>query len=246
MNQQVDIHKLDTLTHTAHIPIGALPGALQINRDPYQIDSMRKMQRGLNKVAKYHERLATPFKIGISLACSNLHTTEQYPHTRRSYDPQQIGPLLNQKDAHFYNLQKDPFPIGANVLGNRWHELGAELYDFSDTAKWVNSMDVIITVDSVLAHVAGLLDKPTFLMLPFASDWRWQTNQRSSPWYSSIILYRQYRSGSWIEVAEDIAKDINFRRATLDLLPRCGQEWNVTRSITLTPCLINWKSGFMQ
>lgn len=213
--QVIDIHHMDEFEHTAHIPIGALPGALQLSQDPYQIDAMRNMRRGLKKTGLSDPRLAAPFKVGISLSCSHLHSTEQYPQTRRSCDPQQVGPLLSQQDAHYFNLQKDPFPKGAQALRHRWHELGPELSDFSETASWVNAMDVIVTVDSVLVHVAGLLDKPTFLLLPFVSDWRWQTDPKSNPWYPSVTLYRQPSAGDWSAASAVIAQDINRLRACL-------------------------------
>lgn len=204
----IDVHRMHELVHSAHVPIAALPGLLHV-ADPYQTQAMQDMQQRLSQVPVRDPRTSVPFKVGLSLTCSSLHSTETYPQSRRSCDPAQLAPLARLPEAHCFHIQKDPFPAGAALWGERWHELGEELRDFVDTAAWVNTMDVVVTVDSVLAHVAGLLGKPTCLLLPYVSDWRWQLAPQTNPWYPSVTLYRQPRVGDWTSVFEAVAQDLS-------------------------------------
>jgi ADP-heptose:LPS heptosyltransferase len=76
--------------------------------------------------------------------------------------------------------------------------------EFEGTAALVAELDLIITVDTSIAHLAGALAKPTWVMLPFAPDWRWQTARTDSPWYPTARLFRQPAPGAWDAVVRDI------------------------------------------
>jgi len=79
---------------------------------------------------------------------------------------------------------------------------------FADTAFVVSSMDLIVTVDTAMAHLAGALGKPTMLMLPFKPDWRWMLTRKDSPWYPSMQIYRQPSEGNWEDVIEAVIDDL--------------------------------------
>ena len=81
---------------------------------------------------------------------------------------------------------------------------GDILDDFTDTAALVEQMDLVITVDTSLAHLAGSLGKPVWIMLPFAPDWRWLLGRADSPWYPSARLFRQPAIGDWASVIADV------------------------------------------
>lgn len=72
-----------------------------------------------------------------------------------------------------------------------------DLEDFADTAALISALDLVIAVDTSVAHLAGALGKPTWLMLPFAPDFRWLLKREDSPWYPSLRLFRQQRPGDW-------------------------------------------------
>jgi ADP-heptose:LPS heptosyltransferase len=83
-----------------------------------------------------------------------------------------------------------------------------DLNDFSDTATLVACLDLIISVDTSVAHLAGSLGKETWVLLPFTPDWRWMLDRQDSPWYPSIKLYRQQTVGDWTTVFKEIQKDL--------------------------------------
>ena len=86
-----------------------------------------------------------------------------------------------------------------------------EILGFDKTAGLVESMDLIISIDSGVLHLCGALNKPTWLLLPFRPDFRWLLNRKDSPWYPSMKLYRQTKKNDWDNVIKKVEKDlINF------------------------------------
>jgi len=83
-------------------------------------------------------------------------------------------------------------------------DLSVYIQDFADTAILVRSLDLIITVDTAVAHLAGALAKPTWVLLPFAADWRWLINRTDSAWYPTMRLFRQPQAGDWQNVWQDV------------------------------------------
>ena len=86
--------------------------------------------------------------------------------------------------------------------------LSSLVSNFSDTAYALSHMDLVITVDTALAHLAGALGLPTFLMVPFSSEWRWQLHREDSPWYPTMRIYRQRMPGDWDSVVAQILTDL--------------------------------------
>ena len=84
-------------------------------------------------------------------------------------------------------------------------DLGPEVGDFADTAGLVETLDLVITVDTSMVHLAGALGKATWLLLPYAADWRWLQNRGDSPWYPSVRIFRQPRPGDWAAVMAEVA-----------------------------------------
>ena len=84
-------------------------------------------------------------------------------------------------------------------------DLGPEVGDFADTAGLVEELDLVITVDTSMAHLAGALGKSTWLLLPYAPDWRWLRDRSDSPWYPSVRIFRQPRPGDWPAVMAEVA-----------------------------------------
>lgn len=83
------------------------------------------------------------------------------------------------------------------------------LTDFSETAAVIESLDLVITVDTAVAHLAGALGKPVWIVLPVGADWRWGQHAARTPWYPSARLFRQRRAGSWHEVVDELSTALN-------------------------------------
>lgn len=84
-------------------------------------------------------------------------------------------------------------------------DLGPEVGDFADTAGLVEELDLVITVDTSMVHLAGALGQPVWLLLPYAPDWRWMRERGDSPWYPSVRIFRQPRPGDWAAVMQEVA-----------------------------------------
>ena len=110
---------------------------------------------------------------------------------------------------HYICLQKELRPDEAALCASRHIGFfGDQLHDFADTAALCDCMDLIISVDTSVAHLAAALGKPTWIMLPYRSDWRWMQNRTDTPWYPTATLYRQNAPGAWAEVLERVAWDM--------------------------------------
>ncbi len=125
---------------------------------------------------------------------------------RRSLPPDRLVPLRALPGFHFVSLQKGcPVP-GENLpLTN----LMDEMADFADTAALIANLDLVISVDTAVAHLSAALGKPTWLLDRFDSCWRWLVGRRDSPWYPSMRLYRQPRPGDWDPVLAEVIRDLN-------------------------------------
>lgn len=121
-----------------------------------------------------------------------------------------LAPLLAVEGVRFYALQKGDGrkDLAAVPAASRIVDLGEELADFGDTAAALMQMDLVITTDTSVAHLAGALGRPVWLMLHACPDWRWGCAGRDNAWYPSARLYRQERLGDWSGVARALADDL--------------------------------------
>ena len=127
-------------------------------------------------------------------------TTKHKGDARRSIALKQWLPLL-EMDAEFHSLQKEVRPEDEEVLSTSSIISHREaLHDFSDTAALLANMDLVITVDTSVAHLAGAMGKPVWILLAFDPDFRWLLNRDDSPWYPTARLFRQPAAGDWDSV----------------------------------------------
>ena len=131
---------------------------------------------------------------------------------RRSLAPDRLTPLFGVPGVRFVSLQKGGpgLPDGAPIF-----DAMAEVVDFADTAAIVANLDVVIAVDTAVAHLAGVLGRPVFMLDRFDPDWRWMTGRRDSPWYPSLTIYRQPSPGDWESVLAEVTGDLARGRALL-------------------------------
>lgn len=124
--------------------------------------------------------------------------------------PLELFKVLAHRDISFYNIQKyDEQNEGAYPPKElRWVNLVDKIADFSDTAAIIEEMDLVITVCTANAHLAGALGKPVWIMLLYDADWRWLKDRADSPWYPTARLFRQSRSKDWTSVLAEIKKEL--------------------------------------
>jgi ADP-heptose:LPS heptosyltransferase len=87
-------------------------------------------------------------------------------------------------------------------------QLGCDLHDFGDTAAVIDHLDLVISVDTSVAHLAGAMGKPVWVLLPRSAEWRWLLDRGDSPWYPTMRLFRQKTWGGWADVMDRIAAEI--------------------------------------
>jgi ADP-heptose:LPS heptosyltransferase len=121
--------------------------------------------------------------------------------------------LFKLKGTSWYSLQagEDAKEIKALNLQNSIVDLSQHLKDFSITASIINSLDLVITTDTSVAHLCGAMNKPAWVLVPRPSDWRWMQEGDSTPWYKSLKLFRQKESGSWDNVIAEIENSLKTK-----------------------------------
>ena len=139
------------------------------------------------------------------------------PHNKndrvRSISLAALAPLANVPGVRFYSLQKGPASEQARALpqGMQLTDWSPELHDFADTAALVANLDLVISVDTAVAHLAGAIGKPVWLLIPLSPDFRWLLNRADSPWYPTMRIFRQPARGDWSSVIGHVT---NALRAT--------------------------------
>jgi hypothetical protein len=124
---------------------------------------------------------------------------------RRSMPFERMAPLLEVPGVHFFSLQK----TGAAAPPDRGLiDLMDEMKDFADTAALIANLDLVISVDTAVAHLAAAIGKPVWMLDRSDPCWRWLTDRRDSPWYPTLRIYRQPRAGDWDAVMSACAADL--------------------------------------
>lgn len=137
-------------------------------------------------------------RVGLAWAGSPAHVRDRH----RSLSLEQLAPLRDVEGVRWISLQKGPREDEGRAPPAGWtmENLAPDLRDFGDTAALVDALDLVICVDTSVAHLAGALGKPTWLMLPTPADFRWLETREDSPWYPGMRLFRQRERGNWADV----------------------------------------------
>ncbi|MGA8358316.1 MAG: tetratricopeptide repeat-containing glycosyltransferase family protein [Xanthobacteraceae bacterium] len=137
-------------------------------------------------------------RIGLGWSGDPSHSNDR----NRSIALDRLLPLLTEVDATFVSVQQEVRDGDAAVLqsSSDIRHFGAELKDFSDTAALISNLDLVISVDTSVAHLAGALAKPVWILLTFLPDWRWLLDREDSPWYPTARLFRQDDTRTWDDV----------------------------------------------
>jgi ADP-heptose:LPS heptosyltransferase len=124
----------------------------------------------------------------------------------------QLEPVARVPGVRLFSLQKNFGLDQLQEVRDRFvvTEIGSRLHDLADTAAAMRNLDLIISVDSSPAHLAGAIGATVWLVLPFVSDWRWMTDREDTPWYPTMRLIRQRRFGDWNELFTRVAHDLSL------------------------------------
>ena len=162
------------------------------------------------RLSRWHQRLpASGLKVGLVWKGSALHSND---HNRSLSSLSLLAPLWSVPGVNFISLQKGQGeeeaaapPAGQPIL-----HLGSDIVDFADAAAIVAQLDLVICIDTAIAHLAGALNKPCWVLLPATgADWRWLRDRPDSPWYPNVIrLFRQTKPGDWSATIEDVARSL--------------------------------------
>ena len=142
------------------------------------------------------------FKIGICWSGNSKNPND----SERSINFESFKFLTNFFEVKLVSLQKGK--ASKELNDERVIDFTNELNNFSDTASLIKNLDLIISVDTAVAHLAGALGKPTWLLLPIIPDWRWLLGRKDTPWYPTIRLFRQQNKGEWEDVFNRVKKEL--------------------------------------
>jgi tetratricopeptide (TPR) repeat protein len=196
-------------------PLMSLPLAFKTTLDTIPAGP-RYLQCGDDKrIARWHTLLGTRNRPRVGLAWSGNANNPVDP--RRSFH---LADWVNKlpREFQYVCVQKDVRPTDLEPLAaNPWiSRFDAELQDFSATAALCECLDLVVSVDTSVAHLSGALGRPTWILLPLNPDWRWLSDRDDSPWYPTAKLYRQRSSGDWQGVFDRIAADLRQRFSRQD------------------------------
>ncbi|MHB8285849.1 MAG: tetratricopeptide repeat protein [Caulobacteraceae bacterium] len=193
-----------------HCPMMSLPVLIETAPDPVA-NAAPYLHADPVRTAAWAERLADLPGLKVGVVWAGGYRPEQPTlgavNKRRSMTLAALAPLAAIPGVSLISLQKGgPAEQVADLPdGMVVHDFTDELNDFSDTAALVQALDLVISVDTAVAHLAGGLGKPVWLMNRFDSCWRWLTDRRDSPWYPTLTLFGQPAPGDWNAVVADIA-----------------------------------------
>jgi tetratricopeptide (TPR) repeat protein len=145
-------------------------------------------------------------RVGLCWAGTSLHVNNR----NRSIALPQFARLFSVSGVDFVSLQKEIAEADASILCDHGVvQFGEELEDFADTAAVIATLDLVITVDTSVAHLAGAMGKATAVLIPFASDFRWLRDRTDSPWYPTLRLFRQSAIGDWAAPLDRLHQELS-------------------------------------
>jgi tetratricopeptide (TPR) repeat protein len=190
-----------------HCPLLCLPMIFDTNLDtiPANIPYIRADDL---LVKKWKEKIGdtSSVKVGVIWRGNPVHKRDR----ERSIPFEQLAPLAEVGGVSFYSLQKREIfeQLRPPSCGLTLIDFMDEVRDFSDTAALIENLDLVISVDTSVAHLAGAMGKPVWALIQFSPDWRWLLEREDSPWYPTMRLFRQKTRGDWSKVIERIGQEL--------------------------------------
>jgi tetratricopeptide (TPR) repeat protein len=197
-----------------HIPTCSLPLAFGTRLDTIPADIPYLPAPPSSRVQAWEDRLEDrlrdrfgprrALRVGLVWSGRPTHANDH----NRSIPLPMLSRILDV-DAAFISLQKDPRPADRAVLAQTGIvDLTSHLTDFAETAALVSCLDLVISVDTSVVHLAGALGRPVWTLLPYAPDWRWLLDRDDSPWYPTMRLFRQTAARDWADVLDRVHAEL--------------------------------------
>ncbi|MDB5288953.1 MAG: glycosyltransferase, partial [Phycisphaerales bacterium] len=179
---------------------------------PYLLPDRRLADQWRSRMPADHDLL----KVGLVWA------GRAYPDPGRSIPPELLAPLGQVSGVWMCSLQRYESPeVRPPALPDmKLIDWTADLEDLADTAALIWGLDLVITVDTVVAHLAGAMGKRVWVLLQFAPDWRWLLDRPDCPWYPKMRLFRQPKPGDWQSAVRDVARELESLAASFPLEPK--------------------------
>jgi tetratricopeptide (TPR) repeat protein len=188
--------------YNVHAPLMSLPALLgtEIDTIPREIPYLAAEPA---VAAAWRDRLASfeGLRVGLAWAGNPRHANDR----NRSMPASVLQPLVHAGGATFFSLQVGSAAQDLDgFAGGSVHDLAPQIGDFADTAAIVANLDLVVSVDTAVAHLAGALGRPVWLLLPFVGEWRWLLDREDTPWYPTMRLFRQRAPGDWSGVVDRV------------------------------------------
>jgi len=190
-----------------YVPLLDVPGLLGIRPDKGPL-SFPYLSPDRNRLGQWDKSLnSNSFKVGLVWSGNPKHHNDK----NRSCPLCEMIKICSHNDAQYFSLQKEICEADRAIIehSKKIIQLGEFFHDFGDTAAAIACLDLVITVDTSVAHLAGAMGRSTWVLLPYLPDWRWMLNRSDSPWYSTIRLFRQPKKGDWQSVIDLVQKALS-------------------------------------
>jgi len=190
-----------------HCPMSSLPLAFATRLDSIPPGVSYLPAPTESRVQAWENRLGSHRRLRVGLVWSG--NPNHRNDSNRSIPLRKLSRILDA-DATFISLQKDPRPDDKAALPEFTGivDLTADLTDFAETAALLRCLDLVITVDTSVAHLAGAMGCPTWILLPYNPDWRWLLDRDDSPWYPTIRLFRQPKPRDYDSVIDRVGAEL--------------------------------------
>jgi protein O-GlcNAc transferase len=186
-----------------YMPLCSLPGIFKTRLETIPAD-IPYLHPNPDKINQWRHRFsAGGVKVGLVWQGSRVDPN-------RSIDPALFSPLADKRHISLYGLQKDAAQSESIIADMRILNLGDDFKDFTDTAGAIANLDLVISIDTSVAHLAGAMGKPVWVLLPHVADWRWFLDRTDSPWYPTMRLFRQTAKGDWHEVIRCVLAELKM------------------------------------
>jgi len=213
----------NSIKYDTHAQIMSLPRILNTTNNTIP-NEMNYLYANPKLEEEWKEKLSQDknFKVGLCWHVDPIHEKDKSPWSIRSITLKQFKPFAKLNGVSFYSLQKfkDYKPLMNLPKGLLLKTFGEDFDEkngaFMDSAAIIKNLDLVITVDTCIAHLAGALNKPVWMFLPYSPDCRWYLKRTDTPWYPTMKLYRQSKPNDWKNAIKKVASDLSkeIKRAT--------------------------------
>jgi tetratricopeptide (TPR) repeat protein len=202
-----------------HVPLMSLPLAFgtTLRTIPANIPYLRADAARVKSWQSRVTSAVTPgnrLRVGLTWAGNPKHKND----SNRSVDPALLSALAKVDGVDFFSLQKSKANIKAQAPpGMKLIDFTSSLHDFAETAAFIEQLDLIISADTAVAHLAGAMGKPTWTLVPTPPDFRWHLEGKTTPWYPTMRLFRRQTHGDWADVIDKVVNELRDRAGTARL-----------------------------